>query len=89
MISRRALVSAALLSPLVASPHVARASAWPTRPIKIIVPFGPGGSADVVARYVARPLQDILGQSIIIENRTGAAGTIGADLPLSFSSTAI
>jgi tripartite-type tricarboxylate transporter receptor subunit TctC len=43
----------------------------------MIVPFGPGGSADVVARYVARALQEKLGQVIVIENRTGAAGTIG------------
>jgi tripartite-type tricarboxylate transporter receptor subunit TctC len=50
---------------------------WPNRPIKIVVPFGPGGSADVVARYVSKTLQDKLGQSIVIENRTGAAGTIG------------
>jgi tripartite-type tricarboxylate transporter receptor subunit TctC len=51
--------------------------AWPSRDIKIIVPFGPGGSADVIARYLANQLKDSLGQSIIVENRTGAGGTIG------------
>ena len=57
----------------------ASAQAWPTRPIRIIVPFGIGGSADVAARFLAEPLQQALGQPVIIENRPGAGGTIGAD----------
>ncbi|MBJ7252804.1 MAG: tripartite tricarboxylate transporter substrate binding protein [Acetobacteraceae bacterium] len=57
----------------------AAAQAWPTRPIRMIVPFGIGGSADVAARFLAEPLQQALGQPVIIENRPGAGGTIGAD----------
>jgi tripartite-type tricarboxylate transporter receptor subunit TctC len=52
---------------------------WPTRPIKMIVPFAAGGSVDVTARVVARVLATRLGQAVIVENRGGAAGIIGAD----------
>ena len=76
MISRRTglVLGAALLAG-----RQAQAQAWPTRPIRMIVPFGIGGSADVAARFLAEPLQQALGQPVIIENRPGAGGTIGAD----------
>ena len=78
MLSRRSFVSSVLLSSAAASlSSHALAASWPSRTIKIIVPFGPGGSADVVARYVSKTLQEKLGENIVIENRTGAAGTIG------------
>jgi tripartite-type tricarboxylate transporter receptor subunit TctC len=54
-------------------------AAWPDRPIKLIVPFAPGGSNDNIARMVAAKLGDRLGQPIIIDNRSGAGGTIGTD----------
>jgi tripartite-type tricarboxylate transporter receptor subunit TctC len=53
------------------------AQAWPAKPIRLMVPFPPGGSTDIVARIVAQKLSEKLGQSIVIENRGGAGGTIG------------
>lgn len=63
-----------------ALPGVAQAQAWPTRPVRMIVPFPPGGTTDVVARLVAQRLSVTLGQSVVIENRAGAGGTLGSDL---------
>jgi tripartite-type tricarboxylate transporter receptor subunit TctC len=57
---------------------VANSQAWPTRPVHVIVTFPPGGSSDIVARLVAVPLQAELGQSVIVDNKPGAGGTIGA-----------
>jgi tripartite-type tricarboxylate transporter receptor subunit TctC len=57
----------------------ATAQDYPQRPIHIIVSFGPGGGADIVARIVGQSMQDRLGQPVVIENRPGAAGTLGND----------
>jgi tripartite-type tricarboxylate transporter receptor subunit TctC len=54
--------------------------AWPSKPIRFVVPFAAGGSIDVLARLMGRYLEARLGQSVIVENRTGAGGTIGAEL---------
>lgn len=54
--------------------------AYPSKPIRLIVGFAPGGGTDIVARAIAPKMSEVLGQSVIIENRSGAAGTIGADL---------
>ena len=56
--------------------HVARAQAYPTRPITMIVPFAPGGISDVMGRMMAEPMRAFLGQPVIIENVGGAAGSI-------------
>jgi tripartite-type tricarboxylate transporter receptor subunit TctC len=58
----------------------ALAQDYPTRPVRIVVSYAPGGSNDVVARVIAPELQKELGQSFIVENRAGASGTIGADM---------
>jgi tripartite-type tricarboxylate transporter receptor subunit TctC len=58
--------------------EVAAAQTYPVRPIKLIVPFAPGGPADVIGRILGQQLGPVLGQNIVIENRGGAGGTIGA-----------
>jgi tripartite-type tricarboxylate transporter receptor subunit TctC len=65
------------LSPLLAAP--VSAQTWPSRNIRIVVPFPPGGIADVGARLVAQKLGEALGQTMVIENRGGASGTLGVD----------
>jgi tripartite-type tricarboxylate transporter receptor subunit TctC len=56
----------------------AGAQSWPTKPVRVVVTFSPGGSSDIVARLIGAPLQAELGQSVIIDNKPGAGGTIGA-----------
>ena len=60
-------------------PTAVRAQAWPARPIRIIVPFAPGGSTDILARFLAQRMQDAMKVSFVVENRPGAGGTVGAD----------
>jgi len=71
---RLVLAAAALAAPL------AFAQTFPAKPIRLIVPFPAGGATDIVARLVAQKLGDAVGQQVIVDNRGGAAGTIGSDL---------
>jgi tripartite-type tricarboxylate transporter receptor subunit TctC len=69
----------ALLVLLSASPN-AWAEGWPERPIRVVIPFGPGSATDVIPRIVFERMSAQLGQSIVVENRGGAGGTIGTTL---------
>jgi tripartite-type tricarboxylate transporter receptor subunit TctC len=79
-LDRRTLGLAALAAPaILALPASARAqAAWPDRPVRVIVPWPPGGSTDAMARLLQQRLSERLGQTIVIENRGGASGAIGA-----------
>jgi tripartite-type tricarboxylate transporter receptor subunit TctC len=68
------LTLAAMVSP------VGAAEQFPTRPIRIIVPYAPGGNVDISARIIAPPLGEVLGQTIVVDNRPGAGGNLGASL---------
>ncbi len=79
IISRKQFLrSAALLGAAMVLPAAAMADSFPSRPIKLVVPFAPGGNTDVVARLVAQGLTESLGQPVIVENIAGANGSIGA-----------
>jgi len=72
----RALLAGALI--LLAAE--AQAQAWPNKPIKLVAPYPPGGQTDVVARYFAEKLTGVLGQQVIVENKAGAQGMVGAEI---------
>jgi len=74
---RRIMIAAAAAS--VAGSASVKAQAFPSRPIRIVVPYAPGGGADTVARLLAPKLQDALGQTVMIDNKPGAGGVIGDD----------
>jgi tripartite-type tricarboxylate transporter receptor subunit TctC len=74
---KRRLVSLALLAPL-ALPLSAWSQAYPSKPVRLIVPFAPGGTTDLVARVLAEKIGPALGQSLIVENKAGGGGSIGA-----------
>ena len=75
MITRRPLLAATAAT--LAAPVVRAQGAWPNGPIRIVVPFPPGGSTDAMARLLQPRLQAELGQPIIVENRGGASGSLG------------
>src|SRR5262245_42397285 len=72
----RALLLLSIIS--TASPHDARAQGFPERPIRIVVPFPPGGPSDLAARLIAQSLSSRLGQSVIVDNQAGAGGRVGS-----------
>jgi len=80
---RRVLRGAALLAvscSLIPKPGAAQAPTWPSRPVRIIVPFPAGGTTDLLARIVAEQLRQRLGTTFVVENRGGAGGSIGSDV---------
>ena len=74
------ILPAALLVLCAVSPPLAHAQSYPNKTIRMIVPFPAGGATDIVARLVAQKLGEAVGQQVIVDNRGGAAGTIGSDL---------
>src|SRR5437868_8003338 len=79
---RNVMFAVAVTSSLVSLAHAAsvEVSKYPTKPIRLIAPFVPGGGTDITARAVAAKLTERWGQQVIVDNRPGAAGTIGVDL---------
>ena len=57
-----------------------RAQAWPAKPVRMIAPFPPGGTSDVIGRVVGAKLQEVLGQNVLVENRAGAGGSLGTEV---------
>jgi tripartite-type tricarboxylate transporter receptor subunit TctC len=81
VVSRLRIVAAALLAATVAvAPGLAAAETYPAHPVRLVIPFPPGGSNDIVGRMIAAQLGDRLGQQVFIDNRGGAGGTIGTGI---------
>lgn len=74
---RQLLASTAVLATMGLPAH---AQAFPSKPVKIIVPYPPGGSSDIIARAISQVLSENMGQPVVVENRPGANGNLGADL---------
>ena len=82
MLNRRRFVGLAAAAVAAPSILVSRASGadWPVKPVRVVVPFTPGGSTDITARLVSNRLQEVWGQSVVVENKPGAGGNIAAEM---------
>ena len=69
-----------VLACLLSAPSIAEAQSYPSSPVRIVVPFAPGGTADIVARLIAVKLRDRYSQSFFVENKSGANGLLGTDV---------
>jgi tripartite-type tricarboxylate transporter receptor subunit TctC len=77
-LTRRTLITAAALSPWAAAQAQAQSSGWPTKAVRIVVPFAAGGTTDILARALAPELQRVFGQPFVVDNKPGAGGNNGA-----------
>lgn len=75
----RALAGAAVLAPWLSTAPVLASDAYPSKPIRLVVGYPPGGSNDIAARIIAPELSQLLGVTVVVENKAGASGVIGAD----------
>jgi tripartite-type tricarboxylate transporter receptor subunit TctC len=75
---RRTLLAAAVASALASATGAASAQAYPSKPVRLVVPFAPGGTTDIVARVVSEKVGAALGQTMIVENKAGGGGSVGA-----------
>src|SRR5689334_12720461 len=73
-------IKMALIAALMFGPASALAQSYPAKPVRIIVPFSPGGATDIVTRLVAQKLTEVWGQQVVVDNRAGASGNIGGEL---------
>ncbi len=78
-LKRRDLVLGAIGGGLFAAGVARAADPWPSKPLRIVVPYPPGGSSDIIARSISQPLSEALKQTVIIDNKPGANGNLGAD----------
>jgi tripartite-type tricarboxylate transporter receptor subunit TctC len=79
-LNRRKVLASSIGAGIALAATGLHAQAWPAKPIRIVVPYPPGGSSDIIARAISQPLSDALGQPVIVDNKAGANGNLGADL---------
>ena len=80
LISRRLILAAAVASSVFSCSSALAQASFPSRPIKIVVPYPAGGATDILARMTAQKLQEAWGVTVMVENKTGASGTVGNNM---------